>query len=88
MNGKVQISASPVCQQINKGSIDAITGKARYTLNEEWLLRENVEARPQVRYLTHFRFIFHILSFCLLAIKGQMLIKMSARKSCRKSELA
>lgn len=35
-------------QQINKGSIDAITGKARYTLNEEWLLRENVEARPQV----------------------------------------
>uniref|UniRef100_A0A8K9WZB2 Plexin D1 n=1 Tax=Oncorhynchus mykiss TaxID=8022 RepID=A0A8K9WZB2_ONCMY len=34
-------------QQINKGSIDAITGKARYTLNEEWLLRENVEAKPQ-----------------------------------------
>ena len=39
-------------QQINKGSIDAITGKARYTLNEEWLLRENIEAKPQVRYLT------------------------------------
>ncbi|CAM4713171.1 unnamed protein product [Leuciscus chuanchicus] len=34
-------------QQINKGSIDAITGKARYTLNEEWLLRENIEAQPQ-----------------------------------------
>ncbi|XP_053151779.1 plexin-D1 isoform X2 [Hemicordylus capensis] len=34
-------------QQINKGSIDAITGKARYTLNEEWLLRENIEARPR-----------------------------------------
>ncbi|CDQ89836.1 unnamed protein product [Oncorhynchus mykiss] len=34
-------------QQINKGSIDAITGKARYTLNEEWLLRENIEAKPQ-----------------------------------------
>uniref|UniRef100_H3AVW2 Plexin D1 n=1 Tax=Latimeria chalumnae TaxID=7897 RepID=H3AVW2_LATCH len=33
-------------QQINKGSIDALTGKARYTLNEEWLLRENIEARP------------------------------------------
>lgn len=33
-------------QQINKGSIDAITGKARYTLNEEWLLRENIEAKP------------------------------------------
>ncbi|OCT85775.1 plexin-D1 [Xenopus laevis] len=32
-------------QQINKGSIDAITGKARYTLNEEWLLRENIEAK-------------------------------------------
>lgn len=35
-------------QQINKGSIDAITGKARYTLNEEWLLRENIEAKPRV----------------------------------------
>lgn len=35
-------------QQINKGSIDAITGKARYTLNEEWLLRENIEAKPLV----------------------------------------
>uniref|UniRef100_A0A8C1VDL8 Uncharacterized protein n=1 Tax=Cyprinus carpio TaxID=7962 RepID=A0A8C1VDL8_CYPCA len=34
-------------QQINKGSADAITGKARYTLNEEWLLRENVETKPQ-----------------------------------------
>uniref|UniRef100_A0A9J8DMR0 Plexin D1 n=1 Tax=Cyprinus carpio carpio TaxID=630221 RepID=A0A9J8DMR0_CYPCA len=34
-------------QQINKGSTDAITGKARYTLNEEWLLRENVETKPQ-----------------------------------------
>ncbi|XP_069792998.1 plexin-D1 [Narcine bancroftii] len=32
-------------QQINKGCVDAITGKARYTLNEEWLLRENVEAK-------------------------------------------
>nr|XP_009938278.1 PREDICTED: plexin-D1 [Opisthocomus hoazin] len=34
-------------QQINKGSIDAITGKARYTLNEEWLGRENIEAKPR-----------------------------------------
>uniref|UniRef100_A0A3Q2NTC2 Plexin D1 n=1 Tax=Fundulus heteroclitus TaxID=8078 RepID=A0A3Q2NTC2_FUNHE len=34
-------------QQINKGSIDVLTGKARYTLNEEWLLRENIEAKPQ-----------------------------------------
>ncbi|XP_009875683.1 PREDICTED: plexin-D1-like, partial [Apaloderma vittatum] len=30
-------------QQINKGSIDAITGKARYTLNEEWLLGEDTQ---------------------------------------------
>lgn len=37
-------------QQINKGSIDAITGKARYTLNEEWLLRENIEAKPRVSW--------------------------------------
>uniref|UniRef100_A0A3B5M3W2 Plexin D1 n=1 Tax=Xiphophorus couchianus TaxID=32473 RepID=A0A3B5M3W2_9TELE len=34
-------------QQINKGSIDVLTGKARYTLNEEWLLRENIETKPQ-----------------------------------------
>ncbi|KAB1264729.1 Plexin-D1, partial [Camelus dromedarius] len=34
-------------QQVNKGSIDAITGKARYTLSEEWLLRENIEAKPR-----------------------------------------
>ncbi|KAK2091375.1 Plexin-D1 [Saguinus oedipus] len=34
-------------QQINKGSIDAIMGKAPYTLNEEWLLRENIEAKPR-----------------------------------------
>ncbi len=40
-------------QQINKGSIDAITGKARYTLNEEWLLRANIEAKPQVSFNTH-----------------------------------
>lgn len=39
-------------QQINKGSIDAITGKARYTLNEEWLLRENIEAKPRVSTYT------------------------------------
>lgn len=38
-------------QQINKGSIDAITGKARYTLNEEWLLRENIEAKPRVSWV-------------------------------------
>lgn len=44
-------------QQINKGSIDAITGKARYTLNEEWLLRENIEAKPQVGYLSHSQLI-------------------------------
>lgn len=45
-------------QQINKGSIDAITGKARYTLNEEWLLRENVEAKPQVSHHTTTQVIY------------------------------
>uniref|UniRef100_A0A8C2UG96 Plexin-D1 n=1 Tax=Coturnix japonica TaxID=93934 RepID=A0A8C2UG96_COTJA len=34
-------------QQMEKGPIDAITGEARYTLNEEWLLRENIEAKPR-----------------------------------------
>ncbi|PKK21021.1 plexin D1 [Columba livia] len=41
------LQGSRIKQQINKGSIDAITGKARYTLNEEWLLRENIEAKPR-----------------------------------------
>uniref|UniRef100_UPI00358FF6A5 plexin-D1 isoform X2 n=1 Tax=Myxine glutinosa TaxID=7769 RepID=UPI00358FF6A5 len=31
-------------QQISKGPVDAVTGKAKYTLSEDWLLRENVEA--------------------------------------------
>lgn len=51
-------------QQINKGSIDAITGKARYTLNEEWLLRENIEAKPQVRPLLLPLILFNILNQC------------------------
>lgn len=51
-------------QQINKGSIDAITGKARYTLNEEWLLRENIEAKPQVRPLVLPLVVFNILNQC------------------------
>lgn len=58
-------------QQINKGSIDAITGKARYTLNEEWLLRENVEAKPQVWYLTRSLLIFPMLSFAFYIFSRQ-----------------
>lgn len=27
--------------------MDAITGKVHYTLNEEWLLREDIKVRPQ-----------------------------------------
>lgn len=53
-------------QQINKGSIDAITGKARYTLNEEWLLRENIEAKPQVSSNTRQT----CLSSCEMPISG------------------
>uniref|UniRef100_S4RNR0 Plexin cytoplasmic RasGAP domain-containing protein n=1 Tax=Petromyzon marinus TaxID=7757 RepID=S4RNR0_PETMA len=31
-------------QQISKGPVDAVTGRAKYTLSEDWLLRENIEA--------------------------------------------
>jgi len=34
--------------QTDKGAVDAITGKARYTLNEHGLLRENVDPKPLV----------------------------------------
>lgn len=47
-------------QQINKGSIDVLTGKARYTLNEEWLLRENIEAKPQVEHFTNSLLVCHL----------------------------
>ncbi|XP_078728582.1 plexin-D1 [Lampetra fluviatilis] len=33
-------------QQISKGPVDAVTGRAKYTLSEDWLLRENIEATP------------------------------------------
>lgn len=33
--------------RVQKGSMDAITGKVHYTLNEEWLLHENIKAKPQ-----------------------------------------
>ena len=38
--------------QVDKGPVDAVSGKAKYTLNDNRLLREDVEYRTLVR--THF----------------------------------
>jgi len=34
--------------QTEKGAVDAITGEARYSLNDARLLRENIEPKPLV----------------------------------------
>lgn len=40
--------------QVDKGPVDSVTGKAKYTLNDNRLLREDVEYRPLVRgHLVH-----------------------------------
>ncbi|TRY93628.1 hypothetical protein DNTS_022752 [Danionella cerebrum] len=39
--------------QVDKGPVDAVTGKAKYTLNDNRLLREDVEYRTLVRH-AHF----------------------------------
>ncbi len=39
--------------QVDKGPVDAVTGKAKYTLNDNRLLREDVEYRTLVRH-THY----------------------------------
>lgn len=43
--------------QVDKGPVDAVTGKAKYTLNDNRLLREDVEYRTLVRTHTHRQFI-------------------------------
>jgi hypothetical protein len=35
--------------QVDKGPVDSVTGKAKYTLNDNRLLREDVEYRLLVR---------------------------------------
>lgn len=40
--------------QVDKGPVDAVTGKAKYTLNDNRLLREDVEYRTLVRTHTSF----------------------------------
>lgn len=39
--------------QVDKGPVDSVTGKAKYTLNDNRLLREDVEYRPLVRGSLH-----------------------------------
>lgn len=55
--------------QVDKGPVDAVTGKAKYTLNDNRLLREDLEYRTLVRlFLFCFVFlqIFLLYSFCAL----------------------
>lgn len=41
--------------QVDKGPVDVVTGKAKYTLNDNRLLREDVEYRTLVRiHWSHF----------------------------------
>lgn len=40
--------------QVDKGPVDAVTGKAKYTLNDNRLLREDLEYRTLVRTKTCF----------------------------------
>lgn len=40
--------------QVDKGPVDAVTGKAKYTLNDNRLLREDVEYRTLVKLYTDF----------------------------------
>ena len=35
--------------QVDKGPVDAVTGKAKYTLNDNRLLREDIEYKTLVR---------------------------------------
>lgn len=46
--------------QVDKGPVDAVTGKAKYTLNDNRLLREDVEYRTLVS--THRDTIYSILT--------------------------
>lgn len=46
--------------QVDKGPVDAVTGKAKYTLNDNRLLREDVEYRTLVRT--------HIVTACFLVL--------------------
>lgn len=40
--------------QVDKGPVDAVTGKAKYTLNDNRLLREDVEYKTLVRRTLNF----------------------------------
>lgn len=45
--------------QVDKGPVDAVTGKAKYTLNDNRLLREDVEYKTLVRRPPHSLFHPH-----------------------------
>lgn len=45
--------------QVDKGPVDAVTGKAKYTLNDNRLLREDVEYKTLVRRPPHSPFHPH-----------------------------
>lgn len=47
--------------QVDKGPVDAVTGKAKYTLNDSRLLREDLEYHTLVRIHS-----FKNNSFCFL----------------------
>lgn len=48
--------------QVDKGPVDAVTGKAKYTLNDNRLLREDVEYRTLVRHTLYIMIMMQKLS--------------------------
>lgn len=46
--------------QVDKGPVDAVTGKAKYTLNDNRLLREDVEYRTLVRTPGSYSSLHHV----------------------------
>lgn len=46
--------------QVDKGPVDAVTGKAKYTLNDNRLLREDVEYKTLVRRVTDLLSVFSL----------------------------
>lgn len=51
--------------QVDKGPVDAVTGKAKRTLNDSHLLREDIDYTSMVQMLSFCFHTFARLSFCV-----------------------
>lgn len=60
--------------QVDKGPVDAVTGKAKYTLNDNRLLREDVEYRTLVRHTLYIMIMMQKSIYALFRLLQKMLI--------------